>query len=45
VLTVTGLGNDLASARLRAYDAVQELAGRIDAAGDLTYRTDIAKII
>lgn len=42
VLTVTGLGNDLVAARLRAYDAVHDLAARISAR-DLTYRTDIAK--
>lgn len=41
VLTVTGLGNDLAAARQRAYDAVRDLAGRISTR-DLTYRTDIA---
>jgi phosphoribosylamine--glycine ligase len=43
VLTVTGLGNDLVAARLRAYDAVHDLAARINAR-DLTYRTDIAKL-
>jgi phosphoribosylamine--glycine ligase len=43
VLTVTGLGDDVESARLRAYDAVRDLAGRIKNAGQLTYRTDIAK--
>ncbi|HKU68147.1 MAG TPA: phosphoribosylamine--glycine ligase [Candidatus Baltobacteraceae bacterium] len=42
VLTVTGLGNDLVAARLRAYDAVHAFAARINAR-DLTYRTDIAK--
>jgi phosphoribosylamine--glycine ligase len=42
VLTVTGLGNDLVAARLRAYDAVHDLAARFNAR-DLTYRTDIAK--
>jgi len=42
VLTVTGLGNDLIAARLRAYDAVHDLAARFNAR-DLTYRTDIAK--
>lgn len=42
VLTVTGLGNDLTAARLRAYDAVHDLAARINVR-DLTYRTDIAK--
>lgn len=43
VLTVTGLGNDLIAARLRTYDAVHDLAARINAR-DLTYRTDIAKL-
>ncbi|HET9096531.1 MAG TPA: phosphoribosylamine--glycine ligase [Candidatus Baltobacteraceae bacterium] len=42
VLTVTGLGNDLVAARLRAYDGIHDLAARINAR-DLTYRTDIAK--
>lgn len=42
VLTVTGLGNDLVAARLRAYDAVHDLAARINVRA-LTYRTDIAK--
>ncbi len=42
VLTVTGLGVDLSQARVRAYDAVKQLAGRLGTAG-LTYRTDIAK--
>lgn len=41
VLTVTALGNDLAQARSRAYDAVHELAARIGTDA-LTYRTDIA---
>jgi phosphoribosylamine---glycine ligase len=43
VLTVSALGDDLAAARTRAYDAVHALAGRIGTR-DLTYRTDIAKI-
>jgi len=43
VLTVTGLGNDVAAARARAYEAVAALAARIDAR-DLTFRTDIAKL-
>ena len=43
VLTVTALGDDLATARSRAYDAVHALAGRIGTR-DLTYRTDIAKL-
>lgn len=43
VLTVTALGDDLASARREAYDAVKRLAGRLGTAA-LTYRTDIAKV-
>jgi phosphoribosylamine--glycine ligase len=43
VLTVTGLGDDVEMARLRAYDAVRDLAARFKDAGELTYRTDIAK--
>jgi phosphoribosylamine---glycine ligase len=43
VLTVSALGDDLAIARTRAYDAVRALAGRIGT-NDLTYRTDIAKV-
>jgi phosphoribosylamine--glycine ligase len=43
VLTVSALGDDLASARTRAYDAVRALADRIGTR-DLTYRTDIAKL-
>ena len=43
VLTVTALGEDLATARTRTYDAVRALAGRIGS-HDLTYRTDIAKL-
>jgi len=42
VLTVTALGDDLASARTRAYDAVKTLSGRLGT-GALTYRRDIAK--
>jgi phosphoribosylamine--glycine ligase len=41
VLTVTALGDDLADARSRAYQAVKDLAGRLGT-GALTYRTDIA---
>jgi phosphoribosylamine---glycine ligase len=41
VLTVTALGDDLAQARTRAYDAVRELAARLGTDA-LTYRTDIA---
>jgi phosphoribosylamine--glycine ligase len=44
VLTVTGLGDDLNLARTRAYDAVRDLAARINAPGRLSYRTDIAKL-
>ncbi len=43
VLTVTALGDDLASARTNAYDAVKALAGRIGTR-ELSYRTDIAKL-
>jgi phosphoribosylamine---glycine ligase len=42
VLTVTALGNDLASARSHVYMAVKTLAGRFSS-HDLTYRTDIAR--
>ncbi|HEY1975166.1 MAG TPA: phosphoribosylamine--glycine ligase [Candidatus Baltobacteraceae bacterium] len=41
VLTVTALGDDLGSARARAYDAVKTLAGRLGTQA-LTYRRDIA---
>ena len=41
MLTVSALGDDLAAARTRAYDAVRALADRIGTR-DLTYRTDIA---
>ncbi len=44
VLTVTGLGDDVELARLRAYDAVNDLAERIGRSADLTYRSDIAKL-
>ncbi len=44
VLTVTGLGDDVEQARTRAYTAVRDLASRIKNAGQLTYRTDIAKL-
>jgi phosphoribosylamine---glycine ligase len=43
VLTVTALGDGLEQARTRAYDAVNELAGRLGTKA-LTYRTDIARI-
>jgi phosphoribosylamine--glycine ligase len=41
VLTVTALGESLDEARLRAYESVKGLAGRLGSAA-LTYRTDIA---
>jgi phosphoribosylamine---glycine ligase len=41
VLTVSALGDDLAAARTRAYQAVRALADRIGTK-DLTFRTDIA---
>ena len=44
VLTITGLGDDLESARQRAYDAVRDLASRMHAPGALTYRSDIATL-
>ena len=43
VLTITGLGDDLESARARAYDAVRDLAARIPGRDRFTYRSDIAK--
>jgi phosphoribosylamine--glycine ligase len=43
VLTVSALGDDLGQARLHAYNAVKNLAGRLGT-GALTYRTDIAKL-
>jgi phosphoribosylamine--glycine ligase len=43
VLTVTALGDGLAQARARAYDAVRQLAGRLGTSA-LTYRTDIAAL-
>jgi phosphoribosylamine---glycine ligase len=43
VLTVSALGEDLPSARTRAYNAVHALADRIGTR-DLSYRTDIAKL-
>ncbi|HVA33870.1 MAG TPA: phosphoribosylamine--glycine ligase [Candidatus Baltobacteraceae bacterium] len=41
VLTVTALGDGLEDARVRAYDAVKNLAGRLGT-HELTYRRDIA---
>ncbi|HXF33661.1 MAG TPA: phosphoribosylamine--glycine ligase [Candidatus Acidoferrales bacterium] len=43
VVTVTALGDDLASARTHAYDAVKTLARRLGTDA-LTYRRDIAKL-
>ena len=43
VLTVTALGDDLAQARAHAYDAVKQLARRLDTDA-LTYRSDIAGV-
>ncbi len=43
VLTVTARGADLASARDRAYAAIDELAKRMGSGLPLTYRSDIAK--
>jgi phosphoribosylamine--glycine ligase len=44
VLTVTARGSDVASARERAYAAIDELAGRMGSGLPLTYRSDIAKL-
>jgi phosphoribosylamine--glycine ligase len=41
VLTVTALGDDLGSARTRAYDGVRSLARKLGTT-ELTYRSDIA---
>ena len=41
VLTVTALGDELAQARAKAYDAVRQLSHRLGT-NALTYRTDIA---
>ncbi len=43
VLTVTALGDDLAQARGKAYQAVKQLAARLGTQA-LTYRTDIASL-
>ncbi len=43
VLTVSAVGDDLASARARAYEAVKELAKSLGSTA-LTYRTDIGKL-
>jgi len=45
IMTVTALGDTIAGARERAYNAVKELTPRFDRAGSsLTYRSDIAKL-
>jgi phosphoribosylamine--glycine ligase len=44
VLTVTALGDDVATARANAYAAVDELAHRIGAGVSLSYRRDIADL-
>jgi phosphoribosylamine--glycine ligase len=44
VLTVTALGDDVASARTNAYAAVDELARRMGSGVSLSYRTDIAQV-
>lgn len=43
VLTVTALGETLASARARVYESVKQLAGHLGT-NALTYRTDIAAL-
>jgi phosphoribosylamine--glycine ligase len=44
VLTVTALGEDVATARVNAYAAVDELAQRIGSGVSLSYRRDIAEL-
>ncbi|MBV9972155.1 MAG: phosphoribosylamine--glycine ligase [Candidatus Eremiobacteraeota bacterium] len=45
VITVTALGENLSTARDRAYEGVRALARRLgDASSSLTYRTDIANL-
>ena len=44
VLTITGLGDDVHSARTRAYDAVRDLASRLPSPERFSFRTDIAKV-
>jgi phosphoribosylamine--glycine ligase len=44
VLTVSALGDDLSSARTRAYDAVRDLTQRFGSATGLTFRRDIALV-
>ena len=43
VLTVSAVGDDVASARARAYEGVKTLASRLGT-DQLTFRTDIAKL-
>jgi phosphoribosylamine---glycine ligase len=43
VLTVTALGDELNTARAKAYAAVKQLAGRLGT-DQLTYRTDIGRL-
>lgn len=43
VLTVSGVGDDAARARARAYDAVRVLAGKIGTR-ELSYRSDIGRV-
>jgi phosphoribosylamine--glycine ligase len=44
VLTVTALGPDVAAARTNAYGAVEELALRMGAGVELSFRSDIAAV-
>lgn len=44
VLTVTALADDLASARSRAYEGVDEIMKRFGAAAGLKYRSDIVQV-
>jgi phosphoribosylamine--glycine ligase len=44
VLTVTALGDDLASARSNTYSAVGKIAGRFGSSTGLTFRRDIALV-
>jgi len=44
VLTVTALGDDVSSARAKAYEAVDEMMNAFGSAAPLKFRTDIAKV-
>jgi phosphoribosylamine--glycine ligase len=44
VLTVTALGDDVASARTKAYEAVDEMMIAFGSAAPLKFRTDVAKV-